>query len=350
MQGMFMNLSRFVRLSMASVAMATSVSAVAEGVFISAMNTHYQLENDRDFNSDIGATVSIGYRFNSPWAIELSNFWGDASEVATGGSADIDNLKLEALYYIWEDRFSPYAAFGVGNTTVNANDDAFDRDTNTFNLGGGFHYQLMGNLSFRGDLRFMRDYGQADNDVALSGGLTYHFGSNHTEQSAPVSLRRELDSDGDGVMDSSDRCPNSPRGAVVNEFGCILVAEPVPEPVKAEVPAVMNVRLEVNFTTDSSVVGANYFSEIERVAEYMNANPNATVVIEGHTDDRGTEKYNQWLSARRAEAVAGVLEKRFGIVSERISSKGLGETSPLVANDSPENMAINRRVIAVISQ
>jgi len=345
-----MNLSRFVRLSMASVAMATSVSAVAEGVFISAMNTHYQLENDRDFNSDIGTTVSIGYRFNSPWAIELSNFWGDAAEVATGGSADIDNLRLEALYYIWEDRFSPYAAFGVGNTTVNANDDGFDRDTNTFNVGGGFHYRLVGNLSFRGDLRFLRDYGQADNDVALSGGLTYHFGSNHTEQSAPVSLRRELDSDGDGVMDGSDRCPNSPRGAVVNEFGCILVAEPAPEPVKAVVPAVMNVRLEVNFTTDSSVVGDNYFSEIERVAEYMNANPNATVVIEGHTDDRGTEKYNQWLSARRAKAVADVLEKRFGIVSERISSKGMGETSPLVANDSPENMAINRRVIAVISQ
>jgi len=344
-----MNLSRFVRLSMASLAMASSVSAVAEGVFISAMNTHYQLENDRDFNSNIGTTVSIGYRFNSPWAIELSNFWGDATEVATGGSADIDNLRLEALYYIWEDRFSPYAAFGVGNTTVNAIDDGFDRDTNTFNLGGGFHYHLLNNISFRGDLRFLRDYGQADNDVIVSYGLTYQFGSSE-KAAEPVSLRRELDTDGDGVMDSSDRCPNSPRGAVVNEFGCTLVAEPASEPVKAEVPAVMNVRLEVNFTTDSSVVGASYFSEIERVAEYLNANPNATVVIEGHTDDRGTEKYNQWLSARRAEAVAGVLEKRFGIVSERISSKGLGETSPLVANDSPENMAINRRVIAVISQ
>ena len=339
-----MNLSRFVRLSMASVAMATSVSAVAEGVFISAMNTHYQLENDRDFNSDIGTTVSIGYRFNSPWAIELSNFWGDAAEVATGGSADIDNLKLEALYYIWEDRFSPYAAFGVGNTTVNAIDDAFDRDTNTFNVGGGFHYRLVGDLSFRGDLRFLRDYGQADNDVALSGGVTYHFGAKDNVDVQPTSLLRELDSDGDGVMDGSDRCPNSPRGAEVNEFGCKIVVE------TPALPVVPSVELTVNFATDSSEVTENYIADIERLADYLKANPSVNVLLEGHTDERGDEKYNQWLSGRRAQAVSNVLQNRFGISSDRITTSARGESMPLVANVALEALAANRRVVAVLSE
>lgn len=349
MQEMFMKSRNALRLSVLAATIATSLSAAAEGVFVSGMASHYQLENDRDFNSQIGLSTNVGYRFSGPWAIEMSSFAGQATEVAFGSSeAVINSLKLDALYYIWEDRFSPYAAFGVGRTSFDANDNAFDRDTNTFNLGGGFHYRLLDKLSFRGDLRFLRDYGQADNDVQLSAGLTYHF-ENPTEATAPVSLRRELDSDGDGVMDSNDRCPNTPRGREVNEFGCSQApAAVVPE--KAVVPAVMNVRLEVNFDTDSSVVSASYYGEIEQVADYLNSHGKASVVIEGHTDDRGSEKYNQWLSAKRAEAVASVLENRFGITADRIASKGFGESTPLVANDSAENMATNRRVIAVISQ
>jgi OmpA-OmpF porin, OOP family len=349
MQGMFMKSRNTMRLSVIAAAMSASLTVAAEGVFVSGMASHYQLENDRDFNSQIGLSTSVGYRFASPWAIELSSFSGKATEVAFGSSeAVVNNLKLDALYYIWEDRFSPYAAFGIGKTDFEANDNTFNRNTNTFNVGGGFEYRLVGNLSFRGDLRFLRDHGQADNDVMLSGGLTYHFGNQQSSSLEPVSLRRELDTDGDGVMDGSDRCPNTPRGRIVNEVGCH--AEPVsvvPEPV---VPAVMNVRLEVNFATNSSVVAAQYLSEIERVADFMNRYANATVVIEGHTDDRGSEKYNEWLSSQRANAVAKELSSRFGIDSRRISSKGFGESAPLVANDSPENMAMNRRVIAVISQ
>ncbi|HSG60023.1 MAG TPA: OmpA family protein, partial [Pseudomonadales bacterium] len=301
-------------------------------------------ENDRDFNSQIGANLSVGYRFASPWAIELSSFKGNAAEIATGTDADVSNVRLEALYYIWEDRFSPYAAFGAGRTKLDASDNVFDRHTNTFNLGGGFHYRMLGNLSFRGDLRFLRDHGQADNDVMLSAGLTYHF-ENPTEMAAPVSLRRELDSDGDGVMDSNDRCPNTARGQSVNEFGCHV--EPAE---KAPVAETFSVRLEVNFETDSAVVSEQYFAEIERVAKYLKSNPNARVMFEGHTDGRGSEAYNQVLSSQRAQAVADVLVEKFGISSNRVSSEGFGESVPLAENDTAENMAMNRRVIAVISQ
>ena len=343
-----MKLSNTLRFSSIAFALAASLNASANGVFVSGMASHYQLENDRDFNSQIGLSTSVGYRFAGPWAIEMSSFAGKATEVALGSSeASVNALKVDALYYIWEDRFSPYAAFGVGRSSLDANDNAFDRDTNTFNLGGGFHYRMVDKLSFRGDLRFLRDYGQADNDVQLSAGLTYHFEA-PSAPAQPVSLKRDLDSDGDGVMDSNDRCPNTPRGRQVNEFGCSEAPAPVVKEKPA--PAVMNVRLEVNFDTDSSVVNNRYFSEIERVADYMAMNGKATVVIEGHTDSRGSEKYNQWLSAKRAKAVAEVLENRFGIEGSRISSKGFGESAPMVANDTPENMATNRRVIAVISQ
>ncbi|WP_080376624.1 OmpA family protein [Stenotrophomonas sp. Marseille-Q4652] len=84
-------------------------------------------------------------------------------------------------------------------------------------------------------------------------------------------------------------------------------------------------------------------------AQFMREYPLTKVVLEGHTDDRGSEAYNQQLSEKRAAAVAGVLVERFGIDRSRVSSVGYGESSPIVSNDTAENRARNRRVTAKVS-
>jgi outer membrane protein OmpA-like peptidoglycan-associated protein len=73
------------------------------------------------------------------------------------------------------------------------------------------------------------------------------------------------------------------------------------------------------------------------------------IIVEGHTDSRGSESYNQDLSQRRADAVREYIVKR-GYPADRIQSHGMGKGSPIANNASPEGRANNRRVEIVIER
>jgi outer membrane protein OmpA-like peptidoglycan-associated protein len=73
------------------------------------------------------------------------------------------------------------------------------------------------------------------------------------------------------------------------------------------------------------------------------------IIVEGHTDSRGSESYNQDLSQRRADAVREYIVKR-GYPADRIQSYGMGKGSPIANNASPEGRANNRRVEIVIER
>lgn len=144
------------------------------------------------------------------------------------------------------------------------------------------------------------------------------------------------DSDGDGVTDDLDQCPNSPAGAVVNAKGCEQITETV------------RVQLLVEFATNKSDVRSQYRNEIARVGEFMQRYPSAQAVIEGHTDSRSDDDYNQQLSAARANAVRAYIISKFGIAANRLSAVGYGESRPIADNDTNAGRQRNRRVIAEI--
>jgi outer membrane protein OmpA-like peptidoglycan-associated protein len=73
------------------------------------------------------------------------------------------------------------------------------------------------------------------------------------------------------------------------------------------------------------------------------ANPDLRVRVDGHTDSRGSDAYNQSLSERRAAAVRQVFIDH-GIDAGRLEARGFGESRPAAPNDTPENMRLNRRV------
>jgi len=87
---------------------------------------------------------------------------------------------------------------------------------------------------------------------------------------------------------------------------------------------------------------------MDRLAAFLNENPERRLLIEGHTDSRGTDDFNKELSAKRADAVAEALVER-GIPSARLRSVGLGEDYPVAGNDSAAGMQQNRRVEIVVS-
>jgi OOP family OmpA-OmpF porin len=139
------------------------------------------------------------------------------------------------------------------------------------------------------------------------------------------------------VSDDDDRCPDTLRSYAVDDNGCPIAIEEV-----------ARVELLVNFDFDKADVKAEFLSEIEDVALFMEQHPDVVVELEGHTDSRGTEAYNLDLSQQRADAVRAELIERFEVASSRVSARGFGESQPVASNDSNAGRASNRRVITVI--
>ncbi|MEP7314079.1 MAG: OmpA family protein [Pseudomonadota bacterium] len=105
---------------------------------------------------------------------------------------------------------------------------------------------------------------------------------------------------------------------------------------------------DVLFDTGKAELKAGAMSTIERVAEFMRANASYQLIVEGHTDDRGSDEFNLQLSERRAQSVRSALMSR-GIATERVVARGLGESYPVADNTSSGGQQQNRRVEIVFS-
>ena len=137
-----------------------------------------------------------------------------------------------------------------------------------------------------------------------------------------------VDSDGDGVPDHLDQCPDTPRGTVVYTDGCAIVL----------------VTLQgVHFNTDSATLTSEAKSILDGSLAAINGNPSSQLTIEGHTDSRASDSYNQGLSERRAQSVVNYLVSK-GVSASRLNPVGKGEGSPVASNDTKEGLARNRRV------
>jgi len=137
------------------------------------------------------------------------------------------------------------------------------------------------------------------------------------------------DADGDSVADASDLCPSTPSGTEVNEFGC--------EPTQ-------NITLDgVNFATGSAHLTEDSFPILSATAITLNKNPALKIEISGYTDNQGGKAINKQLSQRRANSVMIQLIRN-GVAANRLIAKGYGELNPISTNNTVEGRATNRRV------
>ncbi|AXX91539.1 flagellar motor protein MotB [Malaciobacter molluscorum LMG 25693] len=243
---------------------------------------------------------------------------------------------------------SIYGLVGAG-VEVFSNEDNRN-DSGLFgNYGIGYKYKFTDDIALKTDIRHLINADHGDNTLLYTVGLAISFGKKATNvapvqkqpvKEEPIAAKKEepkkmaqldeIDSDGDGVPDSIDQCPNTPKGDFVDKVGCSLKTD-----------------LNINFAFDSAKINNSYESKIKRFAEFMKKFPTTKAKIEAHTDAIGTKEYNQKLSERRALSTVEAL-KAYKIDKSRLKSYGYGESRPIATNETKEGRAKNRRVEATI--
>jgi len=106
---------------------------------------------------------------------------------------------------------------------------------------------------------------------------------------------------------------------------------------------VLDEKSGVNFAFDSAELTSATRVNLDKLAEVFLEYPDTEIALQGHTDSKGAEEYNQKLSERRAESVANYLASQ-GVDRARMVAEGFGERSPRFTNDTAEGRSKNRRV------
>ena len=151
------------------------------------------------------------------------------------------------------------------------------------------------------------------------------------------------DSDGDGVPDFYDKCPNTPAGTKVDGAGCPLpVNKPVVIVTEADKKIVRDAIKNLEFDFGKSTIRAKSYPSLNRVANLL-TEKNFSLRLAGHTDNVGSNDANMRLSKDRAESIRSYLVSQ-GANASRIEATGYGETQPIASNKTAKGRQANRRV------
>jgi outer membrane protein OmpA-like peptidoglycan-associated protein len=146
----------------------------------------------------------------------------------------------------------------------------------------------------------------------------------------------DRDNDTDGLTDAEDDCPN--EGGPENNGGCPKEYKDV-EVTQERI----EIKQKIHFEFNKSKIRPVSYPILNTVAQVLRDHPDIRLEIQGHTDSRGPEDYNQKLSRERATAVRQYLLEQ-GIDGSRMEAKGYGESRPVESNRTAAGRAANRRV------
>jgi OOP family OmpA-OmpF porin len=148
------------------------------------------------------------------------------------------------------------------------------------------------------------------------------------------------DSDMDGVADGLDLCPSTPEGARVDKDGC-----PLPEKVQELLDTGSITIRNINFETSKAAMKPESEAVLHELGSIFTKWPQLQIEIGGHADSSGSEKFNQELSQKRADAVRDFLLKNYPQLDpNKYTAVGYGESKPVADNKTKEGKAQNRRV------
>ncbi len=358
------------------------IRAVVTGLGLSLMLTSVQAE-DRvgdNYVSFLGSAVKTDSSRRTDDGIEggaikiggiIHEYWNAEFEL---GSLNLDwdqpgGRTYDQMYvganalnvYNRDGSFQPFFLGGLG--FVDNDLKQLEDETNFYvNTGVGAFVPIFDDkVKLRGEVLY-RWENASDNfqDIILNLGVSIPFGKVAAPAAAPVAaavVAAPVDSDGDGVFDDADRCPNTPPGVAVNANGCerdsdgdgvgdsIDKCPNTPAGAKVdETGCTIIIDLPgVNFRSNSDELLDGADTVLDGAAKTLRDNPDLRVEVAGHTDSDGDASYNVDLSQRRADTVRDYLLGK-DVAAGRISSRGYGEARPVAENTTADGKRANRRV------
>lgn len=345
------------------------VTGYAAGILSDSSN---KLKDDNYLNGGLSIAKNLDGMIIDQ--IELGFLRSQSVEYKAGSNTNMNTLFLNAIKkYGITNKLSAYGLAGLGNQDV-SQEVGENEDSMFFNWGLGLRYDIpYYGMAVKGDVRHLYAFENSRNDIMYTLGLAMPLGKKYSEpivakipvvdeDPKPIEVIEEADDDNDGVVNSKDLCPDTLAGVEVNENGCELDDDKdgvvnrldqcpnTSAGVKVnEVGCVATVDLRINFDYNSADVKSMYQNQITKFSKILKNDENLSATIEAHTDSKGSEKYNEILSLRRANAIVKELIKT-GIEPSRLSAVGYGETRPIASNDTDEGRAQNRRVTGLINQ
>lgn len=285
-----------------------------------------------------------GYQFNDYFSLEagyfdLGDFGFQATTIPAGtlsGDIALKGLNFDLVGSIpFTEKLSAFGRVGLsytktkdsfsGTGAVVAPDSSPEESEPNYKAGLGLEYDFTRSLSMRIEAERYRvdDAVGDDGDIDVASiGLVYRFG-----ESKPAA---------------------KPAPEQVVEKPAPAPAAVVVVPAKVKTAEYCSL-LEIEYEIDQDVIQDQEKEKLAVLGKYMKKYPDTTAVIEGHTDDVGTMKYNQELSQQRADSVVKYLVNDMQIASSRLSAVGYGEGNPQSDNSAQGGKKSNRRINAVIS-
>jgi OOP family OmpA-OmpF porin len=309
-----------------------------------------------DLNLNTGVKIFGGYQFNKYFALEggyydLGRFGYIATTIPTGalnGAIQLRGLNFDTVGFLpIAEKFSVFGRLGLNygqsrdNFTSSGAVAVTDANpsSNSFNMkaGVGIQYDFGESLGLRGEWERYRinDAVGTRGDVdLLSFGLVVSLGKDKVAP-APIIF-----------IETVQQQPplkelNQPK---VADTAAVLVIVPV----KVKTQQYCSI-LDIQFEIKQGDIQREEKEKLTVLGTFMKKYPETTAVIEGHSDDVGTDEFNLKLSQQRADSVVTYLTESFHIAASRLSAIGYGKSRPIANNSSSEGRRANRRIGAVIA-
>jgi OOP family OmpA-OmpF porin len=334
------------------------------------------LSDRKRADDDWSYGLAVGKHFGERFAAELGWVHGNFDGAPGTGNLKLDAYSLDGLMHFYRSsKIQPYLTAGLVRIDGSRNSSAQTGEGWGGQAGLGLRTNLYTNpartsvVTLRGEIKnrwlFDGSNGSDKQSDLLAGiGLQFNFGPALPVAVAPIATAEEpapvaapADSDGDGVADPDDRCPNTPAGAKVDANGCepdgdrdgVVDAKDACPDTKAGTRVGAHgcdcdVTVRLQFAFNSAELTAADRQLLDQAAENLKRLNWISGVAEGHTDSVGGDAYNQKLSEARAKSVIAYLASR-GIDASRIQAVGHGESKPVADNATAEGRAENRRVV-----
>jgi len=336
----------------------SSMTSSHESSYVAGMGTFTKADKKRGINGTdvrraVGGQFLYGHQWDSRFGYEIGGFF-DTFETGVSGGTDFYRQGVGAdVFYAFGDRrrWTPFVLIGAGGDRNDVFPDGKDGFSWYANAGVGIVTSTISRalpIKFRAEARYVYDgWDNKNKDIRFGLGIEIPLTDETRYEARPqkaevrvvevekvvekiVEVQTGLkDSDGDGIVDGSDKCPDTPPNTRVDGDGCSL----------GKVIELKGLHFEFNQTRlrpDAETI-------LNWAAAILKKYPDMNVEVAGHTDSVGSDSYNLNLSQGRAQAVKDYLVQH-GVPETQMTAKGYGESQPIDSNDTDEGRERNRRV------